>query len=82
MNQTIIATCRELAEEANAIIKYTEDIETIGSENPAAAAVMSDIRLDELEHVQKLALALSRLLVGDEDEEGGEKPSEEGGGEE
>lgn len=79
MNQTIIATCRELAEEANAIIKYTEDIEAIGTENPAAAAVMNDIRLDELEHVQKLALALSRLLVGDEDDEGGGEPEEAGG---
>ena len=78
MNQTIIATCRELAEEANAIIKYTEDIEAIGTENPAAA-VMTDIRLDELEHVQKLALALSRLLVGDEDDEGEEEPGEAGG---
>ena len=78
MNQTIIATCRELAEEANAIIKYTEDIEAIGTENPAAA-VMNDIRLDELEHVQKLALALSRLLVGDEDDEGEEEPGEAGG---
>ena len=78
MNQTIIATCRELAEEANAIIKYTEDIEAIGTESPAAA-VMNDIRLDELEHVQKLALALSRLLVGDEDDEGGDEPDEAGG---
>lgn len=68
MTQTTIALCRELAEEANAIIKYTEDIAAIGSENPATAAVLEDIRLDELEHVQKLALELSRVLVGTEPE--------------
>ena len=70
MNQTTIALCRELAEEANAIIKYTEDIEAISAENPTAADVLNDIRLDELEHVQKLALELSRVLIGDSDSQG------------
>lgn len=72
MDKTIIALCRQLAEEANAIIKYTEDIYAIGSEG-ATTDVLIDIRLDELEHVQKLALELSRALVEDSSDTGGEE---------
>lgn len=75
MNQTIIALCRELAEEAGAICKYTEDIGLVSSENPDAAEVFKDIRFDELEHIQKLALELTRIMSEDE-------PEAEGGAEE
>ena len=76
MNQVVISLCRELAEEANAIITYTEDLAAIGGEDPETAALLTDIRLDELEHVQKLALGLSRVLIGEED---GEATDEAGG---
>jgi len=70
MNQTIISLCRELGEKSASIIKFTEDIDAIGDESPESTAILKDIRLDELEHVQKLALELSRVLIEPEDSGG------------
>lgn len=77
MDTTIIAVCRQLEEEAAAIRKYTEDIGAVGEADPDVSVLLKDIRLDELEHVQKLALELTRLLS---DADGGE--DDDGGGEE
>lgn len=71
MNETIIALCRELTEEAGAIAKYTEDIAGIEKLDHGAAEVFKDIRLDELEHIQKLALELTRVISEAEPEDAG-----------
>lgn len=75
MNDTIRALANELHEEAEAIRKYTEDIAFVGEQDPEVTALLKDIRLDELEHVQKLAIALSKALVEAEpgDKTGGEQ---------
>ena len=65
----INAVCNELIAEAEAIIKYTSDIELIKDGDPKLVKTFTEIRLDELEHIQNLAMALTELLV---EEEGGE----------
>lgn len=67
----INAVCNEIIAEAEAIVKYTGDIESTKEGNPELAKTFEDIRLDELEHVQNLTIALTELLGG----------AEEGGGE-
>ena len=62
----INAVCNELIAEAEAIMKYTGDLELLKDGDP-----FQELRLDELEHIQELAIALSELLAGEE-EEGGE----------
>ena len=68
----IIATCNELIAEAEAIIKYTNDLELIKDGDSKTVKTFEDIRADELEHVQKLTLALTELMGGEE--EGGQGP--------
>ena len=79
MKQAIISVCRELVEEANAIIKYTEDIGAVEEKSPATADVLKDIRLDELEHAQKLTLELTRLLSDEGTADDGEGAGESEG---
>lgn len=66
----INAVCNELIAEAEAIVKYTGDLEAIKDGDPKLVKTFEDIRLDELEHIQNLTVALTELLV--EEEEGGE----------
>ena len=66
----IIAVCNELIAEANAIIAYTNDLELLKDGDPKVVKTFEDIRLDELEHVQNLTVALTELMVVEE--EGGE----------
>lgn len=68
----IIATCNELIAEAEAIIKYTNDMKLIKDGDPEVLKTFEDIRADELEHLQKLTLALTKLMGGEE--EGGQRP--------
>lgn len=76
MDKAIVAICRQIQEEAGAIHKYTEDIGMIGESNPDTLALLQDIRLDELEHIQKLTLELTKLLMGDGSDEEDEGEAE------
>ena len=67
----INAVCNELIAEAEAIMKYTGDLELLKDGAPKLTDTFQELRLDELEHIQELAIALSELLAGEE-EEGGE----------
>lgn len=65
MNESIKTICQLLKEEAEAIISYTEKISALdqmeGMESTKQELDM--IRLDEVEHVQKLTLELTRLVM-------------------
>ena len=78
-NIDIKETCRQIIEESQAIIKYTESIEAIP--NGTLVTVFDEVRSDELSHLQKLIVALTELMtVGetteaeklDEDAKGGD----------
>lgn len=69
----ITALCRQLVAEAEAIIKYTEDIECTKAIEGGASALFDELRLDELEHIQKLTLELTEALSTVEEEAGGEE---------
>lgn len=69
----IAALCRQLIAEAEAIIKYTEDIEATKAIEGGDAALFDELRLDELEHIQKLTLELTEALSTGEEETGGEE---------
>lgn len=61
---TIEAICNELIAEATAVKEYTKDIEEM-LRNPSgakAADMFDQIRIDEVEHIQKLALALTECF--------------------
>jgi len=70
---TVKALCRQLIAEAEAIIKYTEDIECMKTIEDGASALFDELRLDELEHIQKLTLELTEALSTGEEEPGGEE---------
>lgn len=80
----IIETCRQITGEANSIRQYTESLADLGnSEVEKAGSVISlfdDIRLDELEHIQKLTLQLTELMDEAEPAQPEEKPTEGTGG--
>ena len=60
-NQTIKNMCIALKEEADAIISYSEKMDAVpGSE---IGNLFNKIRLDEMEHVQDLCLALTKMLA-------------------
>lgn len=68
----IEALCNQLIAEATAVKDYTRDLEAL-MENPNGRTVtdlFDDIRIDEVEHIQKLALALTACFY-----EAGEKSS-------
>jgi hypothetical protein len=86
-NPDIINTCKQLQSEAQAIIDYTEGIQSAESEN--LRAVFIDNRMDELPHVQDLTVALTALMNGEEptaaekmddtdDDEGGDTDDDDG----
>lgn len=72
--EKVMAICREIIDEAQAIMNYTEDIGKIMLNDAKAAEKTAkaflEIRDDEVEHIQKLALALTREVYGDIQEEG------------
>ena len=57
-------TCTQIIDEANAVIAYTNSLEM--AESDKSKAVFSEIRLDELSHLQKHIVALTEILSGDE----------------
>ncbi len=71
---TIEAICDELIAEASAVKDYTKSIEEM-LKNPGgakAADLFDQIRIDEVEHIQKLALALTECFF----DAGGQSPEE------
>jgi hypothetical protein len=58
MNQSIIEICKQVIDESNAIIAYTNSIESVGDDKEAIAR-FSELRNDELTHLQQLVVLLS-----------------------
>jgi rubrerythrin len=65
MNNTDISeTCKQIMDEADAIIKYTYSMEqNVGD---TSRAIFEEIRNDELEHLQKLVVMLTEAFSGEE----------------
>ena len=70
-SESVKAVCRSIIDECEAICKYTDDMALI-NEDPVTLAVLAENRLDELEHVQKLAVQLTKLMIPAESAETGE----------
>lgn len=70
-SESVKAVCRSIIDECEAICKYTDDMALI-NEDPVTLAVLAENRLDELEHVQKLAVQLTKLMIPAESDETGE----------
>ena len=65
MNSTDIKeTCKQIIDEATAIIAYTDSIDCI--KNKTLKSVYAEDRKDELSHLQKLIVALTEILSGEE----------------
>ena len=60
----IIEVSKQIAEEAKAICEYSESIEAV--EDEALISIFEEIRKDELEHLQKLTIAITQMLNGEE----------------
>lgn len=78
MDEVIKNICQALKEEAEAVISYTDKISCTSEIEGMEAVSMqfAKIRLDEVEHIQNLAIELTRLMVTDAE------PAAESGGEE
>ena len=65
MDNAIKSVCETLKEEAEAVISYTEKITDLGSDESTkdTAQKLEEIRLDEVEHIQKLCLELTKILT-------------------
>ena len=75
IEHTIKSICEALKEEAEAISSYTEKLSALAQVREAESTrkELDLIRLDEVEHVQKLTLELTRLMMN------GAPPTESGG---
>lgn len=78
MDEAIKNICQALKEEADAVIGYTDKISSISETEGMEPVAMqfASIRLDEVEHIQNLAIELTRLMMTDPE------PAAEPGGEE
>ena len=61
-NETIKMLAEEMKTVANAIAKYTDDIIRLPPEQKSTVALLEDIRLNEMENVQKLTVELTELI--------------------
>lgn len=75
MNEVIKNICQALKEEADAVISYTDKMEsTLEVDGAQSTAQRFEvIRMDEVEHIQNLCLELTKLVAatadsGDADE--------------
>ena len=77
----IEAICNELIAEATAVREYTRDIaEMLKNPGDAKTADLLDrIRIDEVEHIQKLALALTECFFEAEEKRPEEAAAKESG---
>ena len=57
-------TCKQIIAEAQAILDYTDSIAAV--RDASLTAVFTETRADELAHLQKLVVALTELMSGDE----------------
>jgi len=77
----IEAICNELISEAQAVKDYTAAVEnaltTPGGKE--VADLFDDIRIDEVEHIQKLALALTKCFFETGEENSSEETKEQEG---
>ncbi len=72
--------CKQLMAEAQAVLDYTKDLEAT-MEIPTGKQVsdlLDDIRIDEVEHIQKLALALTSCFFETGEKSSGEQDKKEG----
>lgn len=78
MDEAIKNICQALKEEADAVISYTDKISSTSKAEGMESVAMqfASIRLDEVEHIQNLAIELTRLMMTDPE------PAVEPGGEE
>lgn len=78
MDEAIKNICQALKEEADAVISYTDKISSTSEAEGMEPVTMqfASIRLDEVEHIQNLAIELTRLMMTDPE------PAAEPGGEE
>ena len=77
MSINIKELCKQIIDETTAIVAYTDSIDTV--KDNKLKAIFTEIRGDELSHLQKHVVALTEILHGDEptvaeqmDEEGEE----------
>jgi len=77
---SVIETCKQIVDEATAIIRYTESIDL--TTDKTLKSVFEETRLDELGHVQKLTVALTELLSGESPTEAERMDGAGGGGDE
>jgi hypothetical protein len=63
-NEAIIGMCRQISDEAQAIMSYSSGIDAAMDET--LIAIYHELRMDELGHLQKLAIALTEMLDGKE----------------
>ena len=56
--------CKQIVDEATAIRAYADSIDALSDE--ATINIFSEIRQDELGHLQKLVVALTEMLSGEE----------------
>ncbi len=57
---------RQLEQASRRVDSLTNDIEEIKEDDASLAEMLSSFRLDELEHIQQLTLALSEMAIEDE----------------
>lgn len=78
MNEVIKNICQALKEEADAVISYTEKMEsTLEADGAQSTAQRFEvIRMDEVEHIQNLCLELTKLVAATA--ESGEADNREG----
>lgn len=61
MNDNIVSICKSLSGEAGAIISYTNRL--AGAPNELKT-VYEHIRMNQVEHIQQLCIALTKEIVG------------------
>lgn len=84
MNEAIKDVCTALKEEAEAVISYTDKIAAspVNEATSGTKQTFEEIRLDEVEHIQKLCLELTKIITSsfDDSEKGNEEAADEPGG--
>ena len=67
MNEAIRDICVALGEEADAVISYSDKIAALVNNEATkdTAEKLSEIMFDEIEHIQKLTLELTRIVTSE-----------------
>jgi len=59
-------TCKQIIAEVTAIVEYTDSIEAVTDDT--IKGIFTEVRFDELSHLQKHVIALTAMLNGEEPE--------------